>query len=149
MAGKSDYLENKIIDLIFRGQAFSAPVIWIGLYTAAPTDAGGGTEVSTAGTNYGRVKAAAGGSMALTDWNATQGGTSGVSSGTTGGTSNASAVTFGTPSGNWGQCTHFGIFDAQTTGNLLYWAALTNPKTINNGDSAPSFTAGALTVTED
>jgi hypothetical protein len=148
MAGMSDYLENKLIDYLFRGQAFANPVIYIGLYTSAPTDAGGGAEVSTSGTNYGRIKAAAGSSMALTDWKSTQGNDS-VSNGTGGGTSNTAAVTFGTPSGNWGQVTHFGIFDAQTNGNLLFWAALTNPKTVNNGDSAPSFAIAALTATLD
>ena len=146
MAGKSDYLENKLIDLIFRGQAYSAPVIYVGLYTAAPTDAGGGTEVAAAG--YGRIKAAAGASMALTDWKSTQGDNS-ASSGTGGQTSNSAAVQFGAPTANWGVITHFGLFDAISSGNLLYWAALTNQKTVNNGDAAPSFAIGALTVTED
>ena len=70
MSQMSDYLENKMVDLIFRGQAYTAPVIYVALYTAAPSDAGGGTEVS--GNAYARVKAAAGASMALTDWKSTQ-----------------------------------------------------------------------------
>ena len=146
MAGMSNYLENKLIDHIFRGQAYPIPVIYVGLYTSAPTAAGGGTEVSTSGTGYGRVKAAAGSSMALTDWKSTQG-DNGASTGTTGGTSNSALVTFGTPSGSWGQATHFGLFDAPTGGNLLFWAVLTNPKNVNNGDTAPSFNVGALTTT--
>lgn len=149
MAGKSDYLENKIIDLVFRGQAYTAPTLYVALFTAAPSDSGGGTEVSTTGTGYARVKAAAGASQALTDWAATQGGST-ASSGTTGVTSNTNAITFGTPGATtWGTVTHFGIFDAITAGNLLYWGALTASKTIQNGDPAPSFPAGTLTVTED
>ena len=58
-------------------------------------------------------------------------------------------MTFGpnTTSG-WGTVTHFGIFDASTNGNLLYWGALTASKTVAVGDSV-SFGAGALVVTED
>lgn len=148
MAGMSDYLENKLVDFLFRGQALSNPVIYVGLYTAAPSDAGGGTEVSTSSTGYARVKAAAGGSMALTDWKSTQNDNV-ASTGTGGQTSNTNAVTFGSPTGNWGTITHFGIFDAVSGGNLLFWAALSQSKTVNNGDAAPSFAAGQLTVTLD
>jgi hypothetical protein len=44
--------------------------------------------------------------------------------------------------------THFGVFDAVTTGNLLFWAALTTSKAIGNGDVA-SFPIGNLVHTED
>jgi len=55
MAGSfSDYLENKLLDHVFRDTAFTAPsTLYVGLYTTAPTDAGGGTEVS--GGSYARV----------------------------------------------------------------------------------------------
>jgi len=56
--------------------------------------------------------------------------------------------TFVTPTGSWGLVTHFGIFDAVTAGNLLYWNALTSSQTISSGNTV-SFAAGALTVTED
>ena len=92
MAAMSDYLENKLIDHIFRATAFTAPAtIYIGLHTAAPSDTGGGTEVS--GNAYARVAVVSG----TTAWNATQGGTAGASSGTDGTTENASAITFPTP----------------------------------------------------
>ena len=144
MAGKSDYLENKIIDHLFRSATFSKPsTVYIGLLTAAPSDAGGGTEVS--GGSYARIQVGPGD----TNWNATQGGTSGNSSGTGGQTANAADIQFASPTANWGVITHFGIYDAVTSGNLLYWAALTTPKTVNSGDAAPKFVAGALTVTED
>jgi hypothetical protein len=51
------------------------------------------------------------------------------------------------PTANWGTVTHFGIFDALTAGNLLFWAALTASKVVNSGDAAPKFLAGALTIT--
>lgn len=145
MAGKSDYLENKFIDWLLRAQAFTAPAtVYIGLYTAAPTDAGGGTEVT--GGSYARVAVAS----ALANWAGTQStGSTAVSSGTGGQTSNNGAITFPAPTANWGTCTHFGIFDASSGGNLLYWAPLTVSKTVNNGDAAPAFAAAALTITED
>lgn len=148
MAGMSDYLENKMVDFLFRGQSLSNPVVYVALYTAAPSDAGGGTEVS--GGSYARVKAAAGAGQALTDWAGTQSaGSTTASSGTGGQTSNNNVITFPAPTGNWGSITHFGLFDAISSGNLLFWAPLTTAKTVNSGDSAPSFAAGALTVTLD
>ncbi len=144
--GKSDYLENKIIDHVFRGRTFTAPTqLWVALFTAAPSDAGGGTEVS--GGSYARATQ---GVNSDTAWKATQGGTpAAASSGTSGQTSNPGALTFPAPTANWGVVTHFGIYDAASSGNLLYSGALTVSKTINNGDAAPSFPIDALTTAED
>jgi hypothetical protein len=140
---KSDYLENKYIDWFFRGQAFTPPaVIYVGLFTTTSTDASPGTEVS--GGNYARV----GVSSSLTNWCGTHAtGSTVASTGTGGTTSNNVALTFPVPSGDWGQITHFGLFDASTNGNMLYQNALTLPKTVNNGDPAPSFTTGSLRIT--
>lgn len=145
MAGKSDYLENKFIDWLLRAQSFTAPAtVYVGLLTAAPSDSGGGTEVS--GGSYARVAV----TSALANWAGTQSaGSTTASTGTGGQTSNNGAVTFASPSANWGVITHFGIYDASSAGNLLYWAPLTVSKTVNNGDAAPSFAAAALTITED
>lgn len=143
MSQMSDYTENKLVDLIFRGQAFTAPVLYVGLFTATPSDSGGGTEVS--GNAYARVKAAAGASMALTDWKSTQN-DSLASTGTGGNTTNTNVITFPTPTATWGTVTSFGIFDALTGGNLLFWGPLTISKTINQSDTV-SFPAGTLSVT--
>lgn len=155
MAGKSDKLENAFIDWFFRAQAIgitgasagagTGPTsLYIALLTAAPSDAGGGTEVS--GGSYARVTYAS----SMANWAGTQGaGTTVASTGTNGTTSNNNPITFPAPTANWGVCTHLGIYDATSAGNLLYWVALTIAKTINNGDAAPSFAAAALTVAED
>ena len=136
MAAKTNYLEGKLLDLVLGAVAFTAPVtVWVGLYTAAPTDAGGGTEVS--GGSYARVSV----TNNATNWPA--------ATGTPRSKANGTVFTFPTPSANWGTVTHFGIFDASWAGNLLYWAILTASKVINNGDGAPSFAAGAITVSED
>lgn len=142
MSAMSDFLENALIDQLFRGQ--SAPTtstLHVGLLTAAPSDSGGGTEVS--GNNYGRVAV----TSSLANWAGTQGaGTTAASSGTGGQTSNNGAITFATPSGTWGTVTHFGIYDAASGGNLLFYGTLTIAKTINQSDTV-TFPAGSLTIT--
>lgn len=145
MGAKTDYLENKIIDWLLRGQVFTPPAtVYVGLLTAAPSDAGGGTEVT--GGSYARVAV----TSSLSNWAGTQSaGSTTASTGTGGTTSNNAAVTFPAPTASWGQVTHFAIFDAASAGNMLIWSALTTPKTINNGDPAPSFAAAALTYQED
>lgn len=143
MAALSNYLENKLIDWLLRGQAFTPPAtVYVALFTAAPSDAGGGTEVS--GGSYARVAVAS----SLVNWAGTQApGSTTASSGTGGVTSNNGTVTFPAPTAAWGSVTHAGIFDALSGGNLLMHGALSAAKTVNNGDAAPSFAAGALQLT--
>lgn len=155
MAAMSDKLENSIIDWFFRGQAIgltgasagagTGPTsLYVALLTAAPSDAGGGTEVS--GGSYARVAVAS----SLANWAGTQAAASTTAStGTSGTTSNNGAITFPAPTANWGVVTHFGIYDAASGGNLLFWGALTASKTINNGDAAPSFAAAQLSIQID
>ncbi|MCP5246067.1 MAG: hypothetical protein H6937_08995 [Burkholderiales bacterium] len=141
----SDYLENKIIDAFLRGQAFTMPATtYIALATTAGSDAACGTEVT--GGSYARVAV----TSSLANWAGTQSaGSTTASTGTGGQTSNNNVITFPAPTANWGQVTEFCVFDASTAGNLLFRAALTTAKTINNGDAAPSFAAGALTFQID
>lgn len=144
MAAMSNYLENKLVDHCFRGVSFTAPTaLHVALFTADPTDANSGTEVS--GGNYSRAALA----PSTTNWASTGGATTTTnpSAGTGGATSNNVAITFPTPSANWGTVTHFGIYDASASGNLLFHGTLTASKTINNGDPAPSFAISALVLT--
>lgn len=142
MSALSDFLENKLIDQLFRAQ--SAPTtstLYVGLLTAAPSDTGGGTEVS--GGDYARVAV----TSSLANWAGTQSaGSTVASSGTGGQTSNNNAITFPTPAAGWGTVTHFGIYDASTSGNLLFYGQLTIAKTINQSDTV-TFPAGSLTIT--
>lgn len=141
MAALSNYLENEIIDWLMRGQSYSPPAdLYIALYTTAPTAAGGGVEVS--GGSYARVAVVS----SLADWAGTQGaGTTTASTGTSGTTSNNNNITYPTPTAAWGTVVAFGVMDASTGGNLLFFANLTTAKTINNGDSPPIFQNAQLT----
>lgn len=123
-------MESKLLDHQVGKTAYTMPTVYIALYTAAPSDPGGGTEVT--GGSYARKQTAG------ADWNAASAGS----------TSNANTLTFVTATGSWGTVTHFGLFDASTSGNLLRWAALGASKTIASGDSA-AFAPGALVLTED
>ena len=158
MAGKSDVLENKLLDFIFRGQTLAltgatatwsaVPTLYIALGTAAADNSF--TELAASGA-YARAKACAGSTQALTDWNGTHGTTTGASSGTDGIIETAIAVTFPTATADWNSAStigQFAIYDALSGGNLLYSAALTTARAVTNGTTA-SFAAGALSVTED
>lgn len=155
MAAMTDFLENKLLDFLFRAQALgitgatagagTGPATWyVGLLTATPTDSTAGTEVS--GGSYARVSV----TSSLANWAGTQSATSTTaSSGTGGTTSNNAAITFPTPTANWGAITGMGLYDASTSGNLCVYSTLTTGKTVNNGDPAPSFAISALTFQID
>ena len=109
----TNFLETEILDHVFAGAAYTAPsTLYLGLFTAAPGEAGGGTELS--GSAYVRK------AIAFT------------TSGDT--TSNNAAVEFPTATGSWGTVTHIGVFDALTSGNLMVYATLTASKTVASGD---------------
>ena len=146
MAAMSDYLENKLIDFVFRGQAYSAPTtIYVGLLTTGTSDANTG-QVEVTGGSYARVAV----TSSLANWAGTQAAASTVAStGTSGTTSNNGAITFPAPTANWGVITSFGMYDAATGGNLLFYGNLSTSKTVNNGDAAPTFAAAALSIQLD
>ena len=140
----TDYLENKLIDWLIRGQVFTPPTsLFISLHTAACSDSATGTEAT--GGAYARAAVVS----SLANWAGTQAAASTTAStGTNGTTSNNAAINFPTPTVGWGTVTHFGVFDASTAGNMLICQALTVSKTINTGDTV-SFAAAALTVQID
>lgn len=146
MASMTDYLENKLVDFLFRAQTFTPPAsLHIALYTANPTDSSAGTEVT--GGAYARVAV----TSSLANWAGTQSaGSTTASSGTGGTTSNNNAITFPAPTGaNWGSVTGVAVMDASSAGNMWFFGALSVAKTVNNGDAAPVFAAGALTIQLD
>jgi len=129
MSSFTDYTENLVLNWLLTTNSATRPTAWyVGLFTAAPSDTGGGTEVS--GNGYARK---ATGTMTIT--------------GTATTATNAAAIEFAAASGgNWGTLTHAAIFDALTTGNMLAWAPLTTSRTINDGDVF-RVPASSLTVT--
>jgi hypothetical protein len=129
MSSFTDYTENLALTYLFNTGAVTRPTAWfVGLFTAAPSDTGGGTEVS--GSGYARVSA---------------GTISGSGTATT--FTNAAAIEFAAASGgNWGTIGWAGIYTASTGGTLLAWAPLTTAKAINDGDIF-RIPASSLTIT--
>jgi hypothetical protein len=133
MAHMSNYLEGQLRAHLFRSGTFLKPAaLYISLHTADPTDAGTGTEVT--GGSYARVQR----NPSDANWSA--------GSATDGTTDNVGDLIFPAPTANWGTITHFGIWDAATGGNLLCHGAMTTPRAVNSGDTAPQFAAGSLDI---
>ena len=126
MTAMSNYLENALINATLRNTSYTSPsTVYVALFTSDPTDAGTGTECS--GGAYVRQSAT---------FAAPSDGASSISA----------DVEFPQATGAWGTITHFGIFDASSSGNLLYHGALTASKTIATGDVL-KITSSNLTVT--
>lgn len=125
----SDYLDDLVLRWAFVLQAMPpAPGTYVALFTAAPTKAGGGTEVS--GGSYARVF------VVDTAWAVT---------GLPWTAANLSLISFPTATASWGTVVAYGIFDAATVGNLLFFDTLSTSKLISAGDPAV-FNAQALTI---
>lgn len=133
MAGKSDFLEDEILNRFLRNTTAYTPsgTVYVGLMTASGTDAAQGTEVADA-NGYARTAV-----------------TFGAASG--GAVANNADVTFPTASGGtWGTVVEFAIFDTATYsgGNMLYFGPINPPKAIGDGDTA-KFLTGDIDITED
>ena len=121
----SNTYETNVLTWVFTGNAVTRPTAWyIGLFTAAPGEAGGGTEVS--GGSYAREAA-----------------TFTVSGDTA---SNSANIEFTAATASWGTVTHIAVFDASTGGNQIAYASLTASKAIDTGDIL-RIPAGDLDIT--
>ena len=141
--GMSDYLANVMIDLLFRGQAYTWPATtYVRLVTTTPSNGSGGVEVI--GGGYARQPIAS----TLAAWSGTQAaGSTSASSGTSGRISNNGVITFPAVTANWGTITHQERMDALSGGNRLFWGSLASPKTISSGALPPRFDANTLGIT--
>jgi|SRR6185369_17027901 len=128
--GATNYTVNKFIDLWFRGQAFSWPAIgYFALFTTAPSNAGGGVEVS--GGAYVRQSI----NFDTTDLSATAGVIS-----------NNVSIAFPTPTAAWGTIGDEGVFDSLSGGNLLFWNPLDEPRTVLTGSSPQTHAVGSWSI---
>jgi len=127
MSGFTDYLEDALLKHVFTNTSYTSPTtVYAALFTVAPSDTGGGTEVS--GGAYARQ------SMAFSV------------SGTGTLATNSAAVEYPTATADYGTVVAVGIFDASTSGNLLAYANLTTSKTVSSGDVF-RFNAGDVDIT--
>ena len=134
MSAASNYLENKVLDHVLRVTSYSQPAgLWLALFNntsgsaAANLEAGTLTdETSTSGTAYAR--------KAVT-----------FAAASSGSSATSATVTFDTATANWGTITHVAVMDAATSGNVLFYGAVTTAKTIETGDTF-QVSSGNLTI---
>jgi hypothetical protein len=117
MAALSDYAEKLVLDWLMTTGSATRPTDWyVALYTAAPSDSGGGTEVSTGGYARQAVTFAAASSP---------GGT----------TDNSTTVSFTASGDNYGSVSHIGLFDAVSGGNLICHGSMTSPNNVDDAET--------------
>ncbi len=132
MSGFSTYLSQMIINATLRGQAFTVPsTLYIALFTSDPTD-DNVTANEVGGAWYARELTGA--------WSAP------VGAGNE--TTNSNQIQWDAVTGASVTVSHWGIYDAATSGNLLYLGALSTAKTFGIGD-VPVIAAGSLTIEVD
>ena len=135
MGSFSDYLENELLDHVFKTGAYSVPTnIYVGLSTGtfagATADAYTGTTVASevSGGAYVRTK--------CNTWDAASGGA----------TENTGAITFAQATADWGTVKVFFLADKTTLGNILCWGSLTTAKAVSSGDTL-KFATGDIDIT--
>lgn len=132
--------ERRILDACFGGQALTLPAtVFFGLFLSMPDDSGAtGNEVT--GNGYARVAIA---NTTVSFANAT------TSAGFVTSKWNSVAITFAADvTADWGQVIGLGVFDALTSGNMLWVADITPFRTIQVGDTA-SVPSTSLSITLD
>ena len=126
MAEMSNFLENALINATLRATTYTSPAtVYVALFTTDPTDAASGTEVT--GGAYARTSVT-------------------FAAPSNGAAASSADCTFPTCTLTWGTVSHIGIFDASTSGNLLYHTPLDASKTVDSGDIF-KISSGNLSVT--
>lgn len=121
-----------MLEKLLRGTAGTWPsTIYIGLFTATPSDTGGGTEYTGWGS---RMSNTVGTSL----FNA-------LSGGSTANTSTLTLTASATTGSGGSNVTQIGIFDAVTSGNLLLWCDVTTPMPVV-ATNPISIASGALVI---
>lgn len=132
MSAASDFLENAVLDHVLGNTAYTpAGTLYLGLFTNGSGSAAANLEAGTltdevSGGSYARKTIA---------FDTASGGSS----------DNSATVTFDAATANWGTITHVAVMDAATSGNVLFWGAVTTSKTIETGDTF-QVSAGNLTI---
>lgn len=120
--GWSDYLVNKLLDLMFRNIAYTQPATYLGLTTTVSSDAAAGTE-------------ATGGSYARLLTNKVGGASPAWATVAAGATALNQQTDLVVATGSWGTIVSSAIYDALTTGNMLIYDNNTADQAVASGDT--------------
>jgi len=135
----STYLAEKLLDLMFRNQAYAKPATYAALTTATIADGDSGSTITEPSDGYARKQVNINGGSSPT-WD--------IATGTAPAyVDNTHAITFAQASGDWGTIVAVAICDALATGtgNLLFYDNAMADQAVNNGDTA-EFPIGDLDV---
>lgn len=135
MSGLGNSYELKALDAVFGdGRATGMPAtVYLALFTATPSGAGGGTEVATGA--YARPPVA---NNSTNFPNATS--VSGI-----GTKKNGTQITFPQATASWGTPGFWAFFDALTAGSIVAWGIFTAPVAIASGET-PIVLVGLLEI---
>ena len=139
MANFSNYLENKIVEWLDGVAMPTAPtILYVALFSSDPTDANAGTEITN--TITGSTARAA---VANADWTVTTATTTLDAK-----IQNNAEITITNSSTNSTNvnATHFGVYNAATSGELLFHGQLASIVEITPG-SAIKFAPNSITLT--
>lgn len=114
----STFAANKVLNILFNGETYSIPNVYMALFTDGTGLSTGQLTGELSGDNYGRVNITANGGFTV------------PSEGTT---RNAALLEFPTASENWGVVTHAAIVDAATEGNVIAYGELAEPQPVYKG----------------
>lgn len=127
MSAASDYLENKLLDHTLRNTAYTQPsALYVGLFTADTGLEANSPTAEVSGGSYARKAAT-------------------FAAASSGSASTSATITFDAATANWGTITHVAVMDASTSGNVLFYGAVTSSKTIETGDTF-QISSGNLTI---
>lgn len=135
MSNMTNALETLVSNAVLRGQTYTGGRLYMALFTAAPSEAGGGTEATY--TGYARVSFRSD-VQANTDQFTVPDGA--------GTAQNSQDLNYVANSGSSQVVTHYGMMDASSGGTMLFWGPLAASKTIDPTD-IPSFPAGTVKIT--
>lgn len=128
--------ETDLLEHLVGKTTWALPTPYFALYSVAPDDTGGGTELSAV-NGYARVAASTGATWTVT-------GTTSIQNGT--------AIPFGPASGgDWAAATHLCLCASATEGtdDIIAWTAISGGSvTVLDGQTL-TFAAGAITFTAD
>lgn len=139
--GLTNFFSNKLIDRIFRAEAYPPPAEWrIGYTTNAPTNSTPGNEPGVG--SYARAELAP--DFTTLSSTVAPGDTGSSDTGETGIISNNAEIAWPVPTANQGNATHIQVFD--DVGGYLLWRVLAAPKTMSAGGLAPRFDPGEFEI---
>lgn len=133
MSGVFDEGRNFVLDVLFGGTQSLPATYYVALLTAEPTETTtGSTLTEPSGGAYARASIPNNSGS----WNAAESGLK----------TSAVAITYATPTADWGVINYYAITTALSGGKAIFWGELTVARSVTSG-TPPVFDAGSFAIT--